>query len=274
MTDYEDQRILLPGGLELQCHIEGRGTVPVIFVHGYSMSLDSWSRVQHRLPARYRSYAYDLRGFGGSGRQSGYTIEDHEGDLLALMDRLGLETAILIGHSLGAAIVQGIAARAPERVRALVLSNARSRHFGPPDAKASVVAERMAAYGSPARNRQVLAERMPLYFDPRHVDAADIERFVEIGAKADTDALRETLHALYTRPAMDEARFSTFNRPVLVVCGEMDASTAEPIENARSMTRIFPQAEIVVMRETGHTPMWETPGEWSRDVYGFLDRTI
>jgi hypothetical protein len=80
---------------------DARGT-PVVFVHGWLDSWFSFSRVLPLLPATLRLIALDQRGFGESDHQdSGYTIPGFAADLVALLDALDIDRAVLVGHSFG-----------------------------------------------------------------------------------------------------------------------------------------------------------------------------
>jgi pimeloyl-ACP methyl ester carboxylesterase len=264
--------IALPGRPTLACRIHGEGESPVFFAHGYSMSLDCWDRVLPFLPARYRAVAYDLRGFGRSGRAARYGQEDHAADLVALMDALGIGSAVLVGHSLGANLAQMVATAHPARIRALVLANGRSMGLPPPDPVAGQVEARTAGYGSAADNRRVLESRMSAYFDAANLAPGDLDAFIARGAQADSEALRQTLRSLYSLPAIVAEAFASVRAPALAITGANDRMT--PIEVCRPIEDVLPQAEIVVMPDAGHTPMWERPAEWSRIVFDFLDRSV
>lgn len=98
------------------------GGPAVIFLHGFSDSWFSWSRVLPLIPARYHVIAPDSRGHGGSDKpEGGYAMRDLAGDVLALMDALHLERATIVGHSMGSVVAQQIAVAAPGRVERLVL---------------------------------------------------------------------------------------------------------------------------------------------------------
>jgi pimeloyl-ACP methyl ester carboxylesterase len=242
----------------------------VIFIHGYSLSLDSWERVLDLLPAGFRGYAYDLRGFGRSGGAAGYTLEDHVADLFRFMDALKIERAVLIGHSLGANIGQMALVAEPQRVKAFVMSNGPARNLPAPDPVAGMVAERIKAYGTIDQNRRVLQQRMGKYFDSRNVTDDEMRRFVEIGARSKTEALRQTLQGLYSHPIIPSEKFAAYRGPVLIVDAEMDSMT--PLEGAKPLMQVLPQAEMATIASSGHSPMWEKPQAWSDAVYGFLLR--
>lgn len=110
-------------GIELQLTEQGGGP-PVILCHGFPELAYSW---RHQLPALaaagYHAIAPDQRGYGGSSRPenvSDYGIRSLTGDLIALLDELGEEQAVFVGHDWGALIVWDLALLHPERVRAVV----------------------------------------------------------------------------------------------------------------------------------------------------------
>ena len=93
-----------------------------VAVHGTTSSSREWLPVARALGGGARLVAVDLRGRGSSRELSGpYGIDVHVGDILALLDALGLERVVLVGHSLGAYIAARLAASHPQRVRSVVL---------------------------------------------------------------------------------------------------------------------------------------------------------
>ena len=96
----------------------GDGT-PVVLVHADWTDSGIWSPLVPLLRDRYRVIRYDLRGFGRSTRpEQPFT---RLGDLLALLDHVGIQEAALVGHSGGGGTALGLAVRHPDRVRALTL---------------------------------------------------------------------------------------------------------------------------------------------------------
>ena len=113
--------IALGNGVHLHYARQGPPDGPVIiFLHGYSDSLFSFSRVMPLLPPELRVIALDLRGHGHSARPAnGYRIGDFASDVLRMMDLLGVPEATIVGHSMGSFVAQAIAERAPGRVSRL-----------------------------------------------------------------------------------------------------------------------------------------------------------
>jgi pimeloyl-ACP methyl ester carboxylesterase len=111
-------------GLTLHYYRTGGDKPPLICLHGIMDSGRCWSGAAASLAADYDCIMPDMRGHGRSDAPaSGYTPADHTGDILALMDALGIGRAVLMGHSMGGMVATQIALQAPERVRGLVLED-------------------------------------------------------------------------------------------------------------------------------------------------------
>lgn len=96
-------------------HGDPAGT-PVLLLHGVTDSWRSFETVLPHLPASIRAFAVTQRGHGDASRPpAGYRYADFAADLVALMDVLGLESALVSGHSMGRAIAQRFAIDYPER---------------------------------------------------------------------------------------------------------------------------------------------------------------
>ncbi len=95
---------------------------PVVCVHGLTANCRYFDSLGEKLSPQHRIIAYDLRGRGNSGKPgSGYNLIRHAADLQELLDALSIEKPVILGHSLGAAIVAFFAAHIPESVHKLVL---------------------------------------------------------------------------------------------------------------------------------------------------------
>lgn len=108
-----------------QLHYAETGTGrTVLMLHQAPRSLDEFAEVQAELGGGCRAVAMDLLGFGMSPPLAApQTIEAMGGSVTALLDALGVDTAVLFGHHTGAAVALEVAARTPDRVEALVLSS-------------------------------------------------------------------------------------------------------------------------------------------------------
>lgn len=103
-------------------HDEQGSGDPVLLVSGLNGLAAPWRATARSLARRFRVITHDHRGVGRSGAWEGpYSVDQIASDVLGLMDRLGLERAHIVGHSLGGAVAQAIAIDHPSRVDRLVV---------------------------------------------------------------------------------------------------------------------------------------------------------
>jgi lipase len=112
----------VPGEVELAiCH-SGSGPEPVICLHGITAQHRAFSALARYLGGSRSLVGVDLRGRGNSAKpESGYGLEAHVRDVIRVLDHLGLQRAVILGHSMGGFVALKTALSYPERVRALVL---------------------------------------------------------------------------------------------------------------------------------------------------------
>ncbi len=117
--------IALPSGPTMHCRFAGEQTrPPMLLLHALGQSGADWDPVIPALTVDYRLVIPDLRGHGDSQSPGVYTFELMRDDVLALLDHLGLEQCVVVGHSMGAAVAWILAQTAPERVSHLIIEDA------------------------------------------------------------------------------------------------------------------------------------------------------
>jgi pimeloyl-ACP methyl ester carboxylesterase len=114
----------LPDRVTLEYVEQGDPTGPPLFLlHGVTDSWHSFEPVLPYLPPAIRAFALSQRGHGDSDHpEVGYTLRDMAEDVVAFMDAVGFETAVVAGHSMGSCVGQRLAIDHPERIRGLVLA--------------------------------------------------------------------------------------------------------------------------------------------------------
>ncbi|MBA2441234.1 MAG: alpha/beta hydrolase [Rubrobacter sp.] len=111
----------VPGEVEIEISRSGGGEEPLVALHGITAQHRAFDALARHLGPR-GLVGVDLRGRGNSGKPpSGYGMEVHAGDVVRVLDHLGLERAVLVGHSMGGFVGLQTAAEYPDRVEALVL---------------------------------------------------------------------------------------------------------------------------------------------------------
>ncbi|MGD1992333.1 MAG: alpha/beta fold hydrolase [Anaerolineae bacterium] len=108
------------GENDLYAAISRRGAAAVVLIHGAGGSRLAWPPELRRLPGA-TVYTVDLPGHGRSSGAGRSRVDAYAGDVLGLMDGVGLESALVVGHSMGGAIAQMVALAAPDRVAGLLL---------------------------------------------------------------------------------------------------------------------------------------------------------
>jgi len=112
----------VPGEVNLALGRAGEGPDPLVCLHGITAQHRAFNGLARNLVPAHSLAAVDLRGRGGSDKpDSGYGLDAHASDVIRILDHLGLESAVLVGHSMGGFVALQTALRHPNRVRAIVL---------------------------------------------------------------------------------------------------------------------------------------------------------
>jgi pimeloyl-ACP methyl ester carboxylesterase len=251
----------------------GRGT-PVLFIHGFGASMYGW---RHALPpvvaAGYRAVAIDNRGFGFSGKPAhGYHNADYVRLIVALLDSLGISSAVLVGHSMGGAIAVDVAIAHPDRVRGLVLVDAAGFGVHWPGVLKMARWPFAGVVVTAFRARWITGRIVRSTFaDPSKVTEADVDQYYAPVPQRDFGrALRGVLRE-FRFDSLGEggaARLSRVQAPTLILWGDGDRwiSLREGTRFAREM----PRSEFVVMRRAGHAVPEESPDEFNRLLLDYL----
>jgi pimeloyl-ACP methyl ester carboxylesterase len=255
-------RVELAGGPELHCTLQGGGGAPVLLLHGYSDGAGAWAPVLPHLPAAWRVATPDQRGHGGSERPAGpYTMAAFAADAARLIHTLGWERATVVGHSMGGMVAQRLAIDFPERVERLVLVGTTPYCAGP--AVDELVAA-VLAFGEEVPRDFVEAFQAGTVARPLAPDffASIVATSCAMPARV-WRALAEELPRLDLRAELP--RIAT---PTHVVWGDADAFFGLPEQEA--LRKGIPGATFSVYAGAGHSPHWEEPERFARELAGFV----
>src|SRR3712207_1203420 len=112
----------VPGEVELAAWRAGSGPDPVLCLHGITAQHRAFNALARHLASSRSLVGLDLRGRGDSAKpDSGYGLETHARDVIRVLDHLRLESAVIVGHSMGGFVALESALTYPDRVRAIVL---------------------------------------------------------------------------------------------------------------------------------------------------------
>jgi pimeloyl-ACP methyl ester carboxylesterase len=249
-----------------------KGAPAVILLHGFGSSLHTWEPWAQALAADHRVIRYDLTGAGltGADPRGDYTDERAIAVLAALMDRLGVAQASLVGHSMGGRLAWRFAAAHPERVDRLVL--VAPDGFASPGYEYDKAPEVPAAMGI---MRHVLPKALlrmnlaPAYGDPSRLSDDVVTRYHDMMlAPGVRGALLERLSQLVLRNPVPT--LAMIRAPVLLVWGDRDAMI--PVANGDDYRRALRESKLVTFPGLGHVPHEEAPEQTLPAVRDFLAR--
>ncbi len=258
-------------GHQLHVRIAGAEEKPaVILIHGFGASLQTWEPWAAALERDFRVISLDLPGSGLSPPDPTADYSDTRTLqlLIGLLDKLGIERASVVGHSIGGRIAWTFAARYPQRMNKLVLLA--------PDGFASPgftygVAPSVPAVMQVMRwtlPRWMLRMNLaPAYAEPSVITDSLLQRYFDLlrapgGRQAMLQRMEQTI-LVDPVPLLQ-----TIQTPTLLVWGEKDAMI--PVANAQDYLQALPNARLVTWPGVGHLPQEEAPDRTLSAVREFL----
>jgi len=252
-------------GVRLAYDVEGSGE-PVLMIQGLGYGRRGWGPAPGMLAHRFQVVTPDNRGFGESDVPPGpYTTAQLAGDALAVLDAAEIDTAHVLGISLGGMIAQELVLAQPERVRKLVLCSTtpggatsfpmpeqtvalmgRAAHLDPREAQQQFVVNALSP-DAPAE----LVHEIVAYRAANPPDGAGW--YAQAGAGAAHDA---------------SARVGEITAPTLVIHGTAD--NVVDVRNASVLADGIAGSRLVLLEGVGHLLPWERPQEFTALVEEFL----
>ena len=258
-------------GTRIHYEVTGKsGATPVLMIQGLGASKNAWNLQRIAMATRFRCISFDNRGAGRSAKPTKpFTLEQMADDAIAVLDAAGIETAHVVGASMGGVISQIIAVKYPHRVRSLTLVCTACRNHPwrqellqswakTAEAKGMIEVGKEAAQWvmSPRSFRRLVPAFTwmgPLAaLRPRHSFVSQI------------DAI------LNTREDLVE-ELSTIVAPTMVIVGNQDILT--PRGDSEEIAERIPNAELVIISGAAHGLMMEHSSTFNKILIEFLQRT-
>jgi pimeloyl-ACP methyl ester carboxylesterase len=236
-------------------------------IMGLSFPLEMWNRALPLISARYRAIVFDNRGVGRSDVPRGpYRIAGMARDAAAVLDAAGVESAHVMGASMGGMIAQELALRHPERVRSLLLgcTSCGGLRAKPPNLRRVPIFRNWRGLNNEQRARAVI----PMLYGPgasKEVIEEDLKvRLIRY------PTMRGVLYQAMAIPFWSAyRRLPRLKMPVLVMHGDHDR-ILPPLNGKRLAARI-PGAQLVMIPNAGHMLVSDAPQETMGAILGFLD---
>lgn len=254
------------GGCRLAYCVEGpagEDAPVVVMLHSLGLDLRMWDEQAAALSRRARVIRYDCRGHGASDLPSEpVSIEQLGGDLLALLDHVGVRRAHLCGLSLGGVIALWTAAHYPERVHRAVFANTGSRIGTEQSWDERIRAVREG--GMAAIRDAVLARFLGKEFRLAHPEQArDVARMIDETPPAGYIAICEALRA-----ADLSADIARIRAPSLIIAGECDVSTPPALGEA--LHAAIDGSALTLLRGAAHLSNVEQSDAFTHAIEAFL----
>jgi pimeloyl-ACP methyl ester carboxylesterase len=258
---------------DLQLHYEVHGEgAPFLFISETACHGEVWKPYQ--IPEFSRDHqviTYDQRGTGRSGKVTEqFTTKRLADDAAALLDHLGVDQAIVYGHSMGGRVAQLVALDHPQKVKKLILASSGASHStkGIPLNMCIELVEK--GYEKYARDHAIR-----IGFTEKYVreHPEQVEKFLKIRL-ANLPSIECYLMYVIARQNHDTSgRLKDIRVPTLLTIGDDEARTTSDIshsESAKILARSIPHAKLVVIPDSGHYYFFTNPEVTNRSIRDFL----
>jgi pimeloyl-ACP methyl ester carboxylesterase len=253
-----------------------RNGSPIVLVHCFSCAINWWNGMMPILAREHRVVAVDLLGHGGSEKPtSGYTIPN-QADLVAeALNRLRVSNAVVVGHSLGGAVVTGLAERSPKLVRKVVIVDTPPSHKGDSlglVAKlgfAPVIGEFFWRVKPDFAVKKGLEVAFAPGFDVPDEFVEDVDRMTYSSYHDSPVGSRD-----YADEEPLDRRMAASGKPLLVIMGAEEQIVNDPAERLAEYRRTVPGVQTKLIAGAGHSPNVERPAETAGLVLRFVTEPV
>lgn len=253
---------------DIRLHVEVQGAGPaVVFGHGLICDSHMFTSIARPLSAAYQTVNFDFRGHGKSTSPSSWSLDDLADDYLTAVDAFELQTAVLVGFSMGGMAALRFALRHPERVRALILiatdaDTAGWRQY----ATFHLLASLTRRFGL---HDQLLERAERIAFSPafRRTSPETVTEWQTRIKMMSPETVADAVCMIADRSSIAD-RLPKIGVPALIIAGEEDITT--PVACAERMARRLPNSRLEVLPGAGHLVPIERPAETLQLVRGFL----
>lgn len=255
----------LSNGLTVAYDEVGSGS-PFVLLHGFPHNRSLWAPQTSALVEHGRCIAPDLRGFGESGRDGPYSMEQYAEDTIGLLDYLGIEKAVIGGLSMGGYVALAIWRARPMLVRGLVLADTRASADSPEarDRRGEMILLAKERGASAVANAQITGM---VGASTRAHNPAMVEGLHQMLAGAPVEGIIGALQAMMDRPDSTDL-LPTIDVPTLIIVGEEDALT--PVKDSRAMHEAIPGSRLEIIPGAGHVSNMEKPAAFNHVLGEFL----
>lgn len=234
----------------------GKG-VPLVFLHGFPLCRTAWRKQKLALESTFRFIAPDLRGFGESEAPQGkMTMRHYADDVRALLQKLDVGPAVLVGHSMGGYVALAFALAYPNFLLGLVLVGTRSGNDAPDIAATRKATATKVKTGGLQELIDLMAPRMIAEQHPGFP-----EQVRNLMARANPEGVTAALLGMAERPDVT-GQLSGITTPTLIIAGDGDVII--PPEESQSLSDQIQDSQLNIISRAGHLVAFEKPEEFNQ----------
>lgn len=256
----------LPNHITLSYAEQGASAgIPMLLLHGFAGSWRSFELVLSHLSDSVHAFAITQRGHvNASAPQSGYRLDDFAGDVTAFMDALHLEHAVIVGHSMGAAVAQRLAVDHPDRVLGLVLMGASLAALGDPDLQAfwDSTLSKLTDPIDPTFVRGFIDTTLAQSVPPEFFEVI-MQDAQAVPARVWKEAFKRRLEEDISN---DPPKIGV---PTLIVWGDRDARCSQ--REQEELEAMINGSRLLVYPGAGHDLHCEEPARFASDLLSFTE---
>lgn len=242
---------------------------PIVLIHGFSFSLESWDKWAADLSKDHRVIRFDLAGHGLSSPhpENRYDTTARVNHILKLMDKLGIARATFAGNSYGGLLAWNIAANHPQRVDRLVLVDSAAFSINGVTEKPAPVPESMRAYLLDPKPEQVKGSAGLIFANLAALPPERLEMMRDMIARPDNGPALIAHLEQFTLPP-PKADLARISAPTLILWGRADRVI--PVEQADRLHHAIRGSKLIIYDGVGHAPQEEAATRSLKDVREFL----
>ncbi|MBJ7512990.1 MAG: alpha/beta hydrolase [Acidimicrobiia bacterium] len=264
--------VTVDDGVALEVVVTGSG--PALFlVHGFGGAKEDFSDHIEDLSREYRVVVFDHRGHGESGAptdEASYSLERLGADILCVADALGVDTFVLLGHSMGGMVARKVALTNPDRIDALILMDTCHGPIAAVDGDLIEMGAQIALTDGMTTLKEILDAGTPLD-NPAYQRLLEERPGYREFQEKKFGSLSAVMWATIVRAIRDQSddleAMRSLEMPTLVMVGEVDLPF---VSQSRAMADAIPGAVLAVIPDAGHSPQFENADAWAVAVKSFL----
>jgi pimeloyl-ACP methyl ester carboxylesterase len=238
-------------GVGIHYKLKGHGDICLIFIHGWSGTSAIWDDQVDYFSDKYKVVTIDLPGFGKSGRnRQQWTIDNYGNDVITIIDKLKLESAVLIGHSMGGLTAMSAATQGSDKIIGLVIVDIVT--------DIETYRTKSEVEGLITSWKVKIRKGNLKDLNEDHVNPESAQRYSDILPEEIPDFWWDMLMLLFDWMNDDmKLALTQINKPIILINSDFTKTDIESIQKYNS------SVTVNIISETAHYLFWDKPIEFN-----------